>query len=150
MVGVFTTVLSIMGGICAVWALYERRQTKLVERDIRDRRKRDADDDNWAKRFKKISNQLMRINPRLQVQEPDTKGLTWVYTTMFPDPKFRADVQVYIVHVNESGMFFLRRKPQAYELRSLRMRETIEKAEALLLKFRQEHPRAAHHLGEAG
>ena len=151
MVSVFAMVLSIIGGICAIWALvYERRQTKLAERDIQDRRKQETDVGNWAQRFEKISNQLMRINPRLQVQEPDTKGVTWVYTTIFPDPKFRVDVQVYIVHLSESGTFFVRRKPQAYELRSRRMRETIKKAEALLLKFRQEHPRAAHHLGEAG
>jgi hypothetical protein len=150
---VFTIVVGvfgIIGGICGIWSLfYGRRQTKLAEQDIRDRRKQDAEDDNWAERFEKVSNQLRRINPRLQVQEPDTKGLIWVYPTVFPDPKFRVDIENYIVQVNESQTLFLPRKPQAYELRSPRMRETIEKTEALLKKFCQEHPRAAHHLGEA-
>ncbi len=138
----------IIGGVCGIWSLfYGRRQTKLMEQDLRDRRKQEADDDNWADRLEKLSNQLRRINPHLQVQEPGVKGTTWVYPTIFPDPKFRVDIENYIVQVNESQTLFLPRKPQAYELRSPRMRETIKKAEALLQRFRQERPGAAHHLG---
>jgi hypothetical protein len=118
-----------------------------MEQDILDRKKQEAEDDKWADRFENVSNQLRRINPRLQVQEPGVNGATWVYTTLFLDPKFRVDIENYIVQLNPSETLFLPRKPQAYELRSPRMRETIEKAETLILKFKKEHPGVAHHLG---
>lgn len=138
----------VVGGICGIWSLlYVRRQTNLMEQDIQDRKKQDAEDDKWADRFENLSNQLRKINPRLQVKEPGVTNATWVYLTIFTDPKFRVDIENYIVQMNPSETLFLPRKPQAYELRSPRMRETIEKAEALILKFKQEHPTVAQHLG---
>ncbi len=144
----------IVGGICGVWSLLyvrrqtelARRQTEMMERDITDRRKQDAEDDQWTQRFESLSTKLRRINPRVQVQEPGVNGLTWIYTTMYTDPKFRVDIENYIVQLDPAGTIFLPRKPQAYEFRSQRMRETIEKAETLMQKFVQEHPSCKQHL----
>ncbi len=71
-------VFGIVGGICGVCSLlYVRRQTELVrrqtemtERDINDRKRREAQDDQWAERFEALSTKLRRINPRLQAKEP--------------------------------------------------------------------------------
>jgi hypothetical protein len=117
-----------------------------MEQDIVDRKKQEAEDDDWADRFEKLSNHLRRISPRVQVQEPGVNGATWVYTTMYLDPKFRADIENYIVQLNPSETLFLPRKPQAYELRSPRMRETIAKGEALMERFVKEHPTCKQHL----
>jgi len=73
-------------------------------------------------------------------------GATCVYTTLFLDPKFCVDIENYIVQLNPSETLFLPRKPHAYELRSPRMRETIEKAEVLIQKFIQEHPFCKQHV----
>jgi hypothetical protein len=144
----------VIGGICGVWSLIyvrrqtalARRQTELMEREINDRKKQDIEDDRWAQRFEGLSTKLRRINPRLQVQEPGVVGLTWIYTMMYPDPKFRVDVENYIVQLDPAGTIFLPRKPQAYEFRIPRMRETIEKAETRMQKFIQEHPFCTQHL----
>ena len=117
-----------------------------MEREINDRRKQDIEDDQSAQRFEAVNTKLRRINPRLQVQEPGVAGPTWIYTMMYPDPKFRVDVENYIVQLDPAGTIFLPRKPQAYEFRSPRMRETIEKAETLMQKFVQEHPFCKQHL----
>ncbi len=146
-------VFGIVGGICGVWSLLyvrrqtelARRQTEMTERDIDDRKRREVEDDQWAERFEALSTKLRRINPRLQVREP-VIGMTWIYTTMYTDPKFRVDVENYIVQLDPAGTMFLPRKPQPHELRSQRMRETIETAEALMQKFIQEHPFCKQHL----
>ncbi len=147
---VFTIVVGlfgIVGGICGVWSfVYSRRQTEMMERDINDRKTRDAEDDQWAQRFETLSTKLRRINPRTQVQEPRATSTTWIYTTMYTDPKFRVDVENYIVQLDAAGNIFLPRKPQPHELRSQRMRETIETAEALMQKFVQEQPFCKQHL----
>ena len=138
----------IIGGLCGIWSLfYVRRQTNLMEQDIRDRKKQDAEDTDWSIRLEKVSNQLRQINPNLMVQEPGVKGPIQVYPTIFPDPKFRVTIETYIVEQNPSKTLFLPRSPQPYEFRSPTMRQTIERAESLIQKFRQEHPGAAHHLG---
>jgi hypothetical protein len=144
----------VIGGICGVWSLVyvrrqtalARRQTELMEREINDRKKQDIENDDWAQRLETLSNKLRRINPRLQVQEPGVVGLTWIYTAMYPDPKFRLDIENYIVQLDPANTIFLPRKPQPYELRILRMRETIEKAEVLMQNFIQEHPFCRQHL----
>src|SRR5277367_402151 len=91
----------IVGGICGVFSLIyvrhqtelARRQTEMMERDITDRKKQDAEDDQWAQRLESLSTKLRRINPRLQVQEPGIGGVTWIYTSMYLDPKFRVDLE---------------------------------------------------------
>jgi hypothetical protein len=112
---------------------------------IYDRKKQDAEDEQWAQRLEALSAKLRRINPLFMVQEPGM-GLTQICPTMYPDPKFRVDVEAYIVQLDPAGTIFLPRKPQAYDFRSQRMRETIEKAETLMQKFIQEHPFCKQHL----
>jgi hypothetical protein len=137
----------VIGGLCGIWSLvYVRRQTKLMEEDIRDRKKQDAEDTDWSIRLEKVSNQLRQINPNLMVQEPGVKGPTQVYPTIFPDPKVRVAIETYIVELNPSKTLFLPRSPQPYEFRSPTMRQTIEKAEMLIQKFIQEHPFCKQHL----
>jgi hypothetical protein len=144
----------IVGGICGVWSLFyvrhqtelARRQTEMMERDFNDRKKQNAEDDQWAQRFEALSTKLRRINPNLQVQEPGVTGATWIYSTMYPDPKLMANIESYIVQIDPARTRFLPRIAQPYEFRSPQMRETIEKAETLMQKFLQEHPFCKQHL----
>jgi hypothetical protein len=137
----------IVGGICGVWSLvYVRRQTAIMAQDIADRKKRDNEDDGWAQRFENLQRKILRINPNLQIQEPGFKNTTWIYSTMYGDPKLKVDIESFIVDVNPSGTLFLPRKPQPHEFRSTRMRETIQRAEAEMDRFINEHPFCKQHL----
>ena len=117
-----------------------------MAQDISDRKKRDAEDDSWAQRFEALSRRLLRINPQLQVLEPGQKNATWIYTTMYTDPKIRVNIESFIVERNGPGTGFLPRKPQPHEFRSLTMRETIERAEAEMDRFIKEHPALSKNL----
>jgi hypothetical protein len=147
-------IFGVIGTMAGVWGLYygrqqkelARKQTEMMVRDIEDRKKRDAEDDEWSWRFEELSTKLRRINPRLQVREPGQQNATWIYTTMYLDPKFRVDIEQYIVALDPAGAIFLPRKPQPYEFRSPRMRETIERAEAEMEKFINEHSFCKQHL----
>lgn len=135
-------------GICGIWSLiYTRRQTTLMAQDIQQRKVQDTADADWALRYEKLVNQLRNINPVIQVQEPGTNSTIALYATIFPDVKFRSDLQVYIVPLDRSQTQFVPKSPRPDELRSPKMREIIAKAEALIQKFRKEHPGGAHHLG---
>jgi hypothetical protein len=91
---------------------------------------------NWA-----------RSNPVVQVQEPGANSTILLYVTIFPDPKFRSDLQVYIAPLDRSNTQFVPRSPRPDELRSRKMREIIAQAEVQLEKFRKDHPIAARHFG---
>ncbi len=137
----------IVGGICGVWSLfYVRQQTAMMAQDIAGRKNRDSEDDSWAQRFENLQQKILRINPNLQVQEPDNKNTTWIYSTMYGDPRLKVDIESFIVEVNASGTLFLPRKPQPHEFRSARMRETIQRAESELERFIKEHPFCRQHL----
>jgi hypothetical protein len=70
-------VFGVIGGICGIWSLvYTRQQTKLMAQDIQERKNQDAVDADWAIRYEKVVNQLRKINPHLQVQEPGVNGTT--------------------------------------------------------------------------
>lgn len=136
----------VVGGICGIWSLvYVRRQTAMMAQDIGDRKKREEEDDSWAQRFEGLSRKLLRINPQLQVLEPGQKNPTWIYTTMYTDPKLRVNIENFIV-ARDCGTLFLPRKPQPHEFRSAAMRETIERAEAEMDRFIKEHPFCKQHL----
>jgi hypothetical protein len=138
----------VIGGICGVWSLvYTRQQLKLMAQDIEERKHQDAQEADWALRYEKVVGQLRNINPHLQVQEPGVSGLTMMYTAIFPDARFRADLEIYVVPLNSSGTLFMPRSPRPDELRSPKMREIIAKAERQLGEFRKQHPGATHHLG---
>jgi hypothetical protein len=143
----------IVGGICGMWSLVyvrhqtelARRQTEMMEKDINNRNKQDLEDVQWAQRFDALVTKLRRITPHTRVQEPGV-GLTQIYTTMYPNPKFRVDIENYIVQLDPAGTIFLPRKPQPHEFRTERMRDTIKQAEALMEKFVQEHSFCKQHL----
>jgi hypothetical protein len=123
-----------------------RKQIELMQQDIKDRKEQEAEDDTWAFRFEELGSKLCRINPSLQVREPGNQNTTWVYATMYPDPKFRIDVETFIVKADSATTVFLPRSPQPHEFRSPRMRETIAKSEALMEQFIKEHPFCRQHL----
>jgi hypothetical protein len=140
-------VFGVVGGTFGVLSyIVTRRQSSLLRQDIEDRKKREADDARWAERFDELSDKLLRINPQLEVQEPGVTGTTCIYLTMFPDPKFRFDIESLIVEVDQDRTVFMPRTPELCQFRSKRMRETIERAESLMAKFALVHPSCALHL----
>jgi hypothetical protein len=88
----------LVGGLCGIGSLYySRRQTNIVVQDYSARKRQSEDDDVWAQRFDKVQTRLLRINPRLQMQEPGNNELTNVYMTMFSDQRLRLDVETTII-----------------------------------------------------
>ena len=145
------TALSIIGGVggvCGAIALYYAwRQTKLMSDDIRSRKREAEDDIEWAARFERVMNQLLRINPYLQVKVASSETPINVYSTICPNAEMRRSVQAYIVELHPSGTEFLPRRPRPDELRSANMRKIVEQTEKLLQAFRKKYPDAVHHLG---
>lgn len=142
------SIIGALGGICGIVSLvYAHRQTRLIEEDLRNRHARDDEDRAWSAKFERVMNQILRISPHLQVQEPGVNGLTMMYTSIFPDPIFRSALESYVVMLDKTRTQFLPRSPRPDELRSRNLRETVEKAEFLLMDFREKHPGASHHLG---
>jgi len=147
-------VFGVVGGICGLWSLVyvrhqtelARKQTEMMENDIKERKEQGAEDDRWAYRFEELSAKLRRISPNMQVKEPKQINVTYLYGTMYPDPKFRIDVESFIVLLDSSKSVFLPRSPQPHEFRSPKMRETIAKGEALMEQFVKEHPTCKQHL----
>jgi len=145
---VFALFAVVGGGFGLLSYIITRRQLALLHRDISDRKKQEADDARWEQRFDELSARLLRITPNLEVQEPGVTGTTCIYLTMFPDPKFRLDIESLIVEVDPERTVFMPRTPEPYQFRSKRMRETIERAESLMAKFALVHPSCALHLLE--
>jgi len=127
-------------------SLRTKAQLQVTQQDIANKKKQEDEDLKWAERFEELSSRLLRINPRIQVQEPGLKTPTWIYTTMYPDPKFRVDIENLIVNMDPYGVVFLPRTPEPHQLRSKRMRETIAKAETLMAQFISAHPFCEQHL----
>jgi hypothetical protein len=117
-----------------------------MKADIARRNLQDADDSDWASRLESVVDQLRRINPQMMVQPPGETGPTMLYPTIFPTPKFRVEIETYIVHLDASRTQFVPISRQAYELRSSTLRATLAKAEILLQEFRQAHPNMARYL----
>jgi hypothetical protein len=145
------TALSIIGGvggICGIVALYYAwRQTRLMSEDIRSRRREAEEDIEWAARFERVMNQLLRINPYLQVKVAASAEPINAYNTIFPGAESRRTIQAYIVQLDPSATQFLPRRPRPDELRLTTTRNAVKQAEVALQSFRQRYPDAVHHLG---
>ena len=147
----WNTILSIIGavgGVCGIASLlyahrqtkYARQQTKLMEDDIRERRREEKEDSEWAERHERLVNHLVRVNPYLQIQPPGVP-LTRLYTSIFPDAKLRQELQTYIVQLDSGQTQFLRRSPRPDELRRTNLRETVKRAEQCLADFQRQNPK---------
>jgi hypothetical protein len=140
-------IVGAVGGLFGIGSfLYARQGVRLMKADIARRNLQDADDSDWASRLESVVDQLRRINPQMMVQPPGETGLTMLYPTIFPNPKFRVEIETYIVHLDASRTQFVPISRQAYELRSSTLRATLAKAEILLQEFRQAHPNMARYL----
>ncbi len=140
-IGVVGGLVGIVGGLCGIASLiYARRQTKLMEDDKRKREREETEDSQWAERHERLVNQLLRINPNLTIQPPGLPA-TCLYTSIFPDSKFREALQTYIVQLDGSQTQFLRRSPRPDELRRSNLRETIKRAEQCMTEFQKQNPK---------
>jgi hypothetical protein len=135
-------VIGAVGGLCGLWSVwYSRRQTVLMEVQIHKQDAQDAEELRWSERFERLTNQLVRINPQLQIQEPGKDFAVPLYITIFHDPKFRESLETYIVQVDSTRTQFSRRSPRPDELRRSNLRDTIKIAEQCMAEFQKSNPR---------
>jgi hypothetical protein len=95
---------------------------------------------DWSERFEHLANQLARINPGFQIQEPGKNSTMGLYASIFPDHKFREALENYIVQMNSSRTQFAQRNPRPDELRRTNLRGTIKKAEQCMADFQENNP----------
>jgi hypothetical protein len=136
------SIIGAVGGLCGLWSLwYARRQTHLMEGQIRKQDTQDKEDLDWSQRFERLANQLARINPGLTIQEPGKNSTMGLYASIFSDPKFREALENYVVQVNPSRTQFAQRNPRPDELRRSNLRETVKRAEQCMTDFQKQNPR---------
>jgi hypothetical protein len=134
-------IIGTVGGVCGLFSLwYSRRQTILIEQQIQRQASQDKEELDWSERFEHLANQLSRINPGLQIQQPGKSFVIGLYASIFPDPKFREALETYIVQVNSGRTQFSQRNPRPDELRRTNLRETITNAERYMADFRRSNP----------
>ncbi len=141
-IGVIGGIFGIVGGLCGIASLlYARRQTRLMEDDIRKRERDEKGDSQWAERHERLASQLLRINPLLTIQPPGLPSVC-LYPSIFPDGKLREALQTYVVELHASRTQFLRlAAPRPDELRRSVVRETISRAEQCLADFQRQNPK---------
>jgi|SRR5882724_1244474 len=135
------SIIGAVGGLCGGWSLwYSRRQTILMEGQIRKQETQDTEELDWSERFEHLANQLARISPSMSIQEPGKNSTMGLYASIFPDPKFREALENYVVQMNSSRTQFAQRNPRSDELRRTNLRDTIKKAEQYLADFQKHNP----------
>ncbi len=142
-------IIGVVGVLCGIAGLlyarsqtrYARQQTKLIEDDLRERKRGEDEDSQWAERHERLANQLLKINPLLKIQPPGVP-LTCLWTSIFPDAKLREALQVYVVHLHSSQTEFVRRNPpRPDELRLSNLREAVKRAEECMADFQKQNPK---------
>jgi hypothetical protein len=142
-------IIGVVGVLCGIAALlyarsqtkYARQQTKLMEDDLRERKREENEDSQWAERHERLANQLLRINPLMKIQ-PTGVPLTCLWTSIFPDARLREALQTYVVQLHSSQTEFVRRTPpRPDELRLSNLRETVTRAERCLTDFQKQNPK---------
>ena len=136
------SIIGAIGGLCGLWSLwYARRQTHLMEQQMRREENQEKDDLDWSERFERLANQLVRINPGFSIKPPGYQHEVGLYGSIFPDPKFREALENYVVQANSSHTQFSQRNPRPDELRRANLRETVKKAEQCLADFQEKNPK---------
>ncbi len=141
-------IIGVVGVLCGIAGLlyaiqqtrYARQQTNLMEDDLREKRREETEDSQWAERHERLINQILQINPQLKIQPPGVP-LTYLYTSIFPDATLRKALETYVVQLDSSQTRFLRMNPRPDELRRTNLRETVRKAEECLAEFQKHNPK---------
>ena len=112
-----------------------------MEDDLRERKREETEDSQWAERRERLANQLLRINPLMKIQPPGV-SLTCLWTSIFPDAKLREALQTYVVELHRSQTEFVRKTPpRPDELRLSNLRDTVTRAERCLADFQKQNPK---------
>ena len=121
---------------------YTKRQTEIMEGQIQKQETQDKEELDWSERFERLANQLVRINPGLTIVPRGHQTGTGIvlYSSIFPDPKFREALETYIVQVNTGRTHFSKRNPRPDELHRTNLRETIRDAEQYMAEFQKRNP----------
>ena len=150
MISAASLILSVVAILISVLAVlyakrsvhYTKRQTEIMEGQIQKQEAQDKEELDWSERFERLAKQLVRINPGLTIQPPGYQAGSGIvlYTSIFPDAKFREALETYIIQLNIGRTRFLQRNPRPDELRRTNLRETIKKAEQYLADFQENNP----------
>ena len=128
--------LSVIAILIAWRALSQsRRQTALMETQLREQKAQEREDSEWAERFDRLANQLTHINPLMQVA-PQGKTVV-LYTAVFNEPNLQRALERYVIQRDASTTQFQARRPLPHELRNANLRETVQKAEQAIVDFQR-------------
>jgi hypothetical protein len=131
-------VLSLLAG--ALGVSYGRAQARIAAAMKAKLDDQERDINEWLVKHENVALRIAKINPNQSVMDPSHSYSMILYTTIFPDAKFREMIERYIVHVEKSGTVFSPRSPTDLGLRSNAFRETVTKATEMLDAFCKEHP----------
>ncbi len=127
-------VLTLIGVLVAMYhGFLGTRISKKLEKQSRE-------DHDWQLKHESVAVQLVKITPQVAVPEPGHNSFVMLYPMIFPEAKFREAIETYIVELDSKRSTFMPRSPRPDELRSPRLRETVEKAAAILDAFRKANP----------
>lgn len=146
MVVTIISVLALLGTLVGVYyARGQLREARRVREEnaeaLARQHEAEREESEWANRYERLVSQLTKITPTLTVQPPGVPA-TPLYPSIFPDAKFREELQTYIIQLNASHTEFLRRSnPRPDELRLTNLRETIKRAEQYMAEFQRQNPK---------
>ncbi len=142
-IGAVGGLFGIIGGLFGIASyVNSRRQTRLMESDIRKRERDEKEESEWAERHERLASQLLKLrSPGLTIELPGLPATT-LFPSIFSDGQLRQALTTYIVCLHASGTEFLRRDaPRPDELRRAVVRETIKKAEKCMADFQRQNPK---------
>jgi hypothetical protein len=137
------TIISVMFGAGALYYAY--RQTKIAN-DLKSRQEEhDREVRDWQLKHESVAVRLSRINQSLMVSASNGTGLISLYPSLFGDPQLRRDIETYIIEITDYRTTFTPRRPTPHELRSPKLRETVDKVAAILENCRANEPALYKH-----
>jgi hypothetical protein len=117
-IGAIGGMAGIVGGGFGIASYFNsRRQTQLMESEAYKTAAQEKEDTEWAARFDRLANQLMRMNPKMRILD------VVLWEEMFAS-ELRYQLCQYVVVMNKFGTLYdLRDHPRPDQLRAVGMRQ---------------------------
>lgn len=129
--------------VACLSAMYTKRQAesagkqiRLMEEELAQKERSEAEERDWAERFKKLASQSTRINPGIRVQDSVSHQDRYLWDEAFNVDLQRA-LERYVVQKNNANTAFIQRNAGPHQLKISGMRDTIRKAEKAIEDFQK-------------
>ncbi len=91
---IFAAIGAIGGCFGVASFFYVRRQTTLMNSQVRSEENRKADDAEWSAKFEKAANTLASVGPK-SISAPEGE----FYHSQFADPNVRTRIEQHLIHI---------------------------------------------------